>query len=126
MTSVAGTAEPQLPPIFHSIARAGVEKFKRSTKMEHRKGVKRKRSADLSSDSNSKCTKCKGINPLADVANKGPGRPRQKKLRRKPFRFPRQVNSMVKTKMLRAASIVQKGMLRYVNYYTIEYIKTSL
>ena len=111
MSSATDTAEPNLPPIFHSIAKAGVEEFKRSTKTEHRKGMKRKRNTGLSSDSNSKRIKCQGINPLADVTNKGPGRPRQKRLRRKPFRFPRQVNSQVKTQMLKAASIVQKGML---------------
>ena len=66
MSSAANTAEPNLPPIFHSIAKAGVEEFKRSTKTEHRKGMKRK-TLVLSSDSNIKCIKCQGINPLADV-----------------------------------------------------------
>ena len=42
MSSAADTAEPNLPPIFHSIAQAGVEEFKRSTKTVHRKGMKQK------------------------------------------------------------------------------------
>lgn len=41
MSSAADTAEPHLPPIFHSIAKAGVEEFKCSTKIEHRRGIKR-------------------------------------------------------------------------------------
>lgn len=56
--------------------------------------------------------------------NKGPGRPRQKRLRRKLFRFPRQVNSEVKTQMLRAASIVQKGMFKAK--YTLSVIQLLL
>ena len=102
MTSAADTAQPHLPPKFHSIAKAGVEEFKCSTKTEHRRGIE--------ANPNGKRKKYQGINPLTDITNKGPGRPRQKRLKRKPFRFPRQVNSQVKTKMLKAASIVQRGM----------------
>ena len=108
MTSAADTAQPHLPPIFHSIAKAGVEEFKCSTKTEHRRGIKRK--GNNEANPNGKRKKYQGINPLTDITNKGPGRPRQKRLRRKPFHFPRQVNSQVKTKMLKAASIVQRGM----------------
>ena len=110
MSSAADTAEPHLPPVFHSIAKAGVEEFKHTTKTERRKGMKRKRNTGLSADSTSKRIKCQGINLLADVTNKGPGPPRQKRLRRKSFHFPRQVNSQVKAQILKAASIVQKGM----------------
>ena len=110
MSSAADTTEPHIPPIFHSIAKAGVEEFKHSTKTEHRKGIKRKRNTGLSADSNSKRMRCRSINPLIDITNKAPGRPRQKRLRRKPSRVPRPVNGEVKTQMLKAASIVQKGM----------------
>ena len=95
MTSAADTAQPHLPPVFHSIAKAGVEEFKCSTKTEHRRGIKRKGNSEA--NPNGKRNKC---HPLTHTTNKGPGRPRQKRLRR-------QVNSQVKTKML---AIVQRGM----------------
>ena len=34
---------PKVPPVFHSIAKAGVEEFKATSKTLHRVGVKRKR-----------------------------------------------------------------------------------
>lgn len=110
MTSAADATKPHLPPIFHSIAKAGVEEFKCSTKTEHRRGIKRKRNTELLASPNGKRKKCQRTNPLTDITNKGPGRPRQKRLRRKPFRFPRQINSQGKTKILKAASIVQRGI----------------
>ena len=65
----------------------------------------------LSVESDNKRRKCKGVNPLMDITKKGPGCPWQKRMRRKPFKLPRQVNNQVKTRMLKAASLVQKGML---------------
>lgn len=47
--------------------------------------MKRKRNTGLSADSTSKRIKFQTINPLADVTNKGPGRPWQKRLKRKSF-----------------------------------------
>ena len=72
--------------------------------------MKRKRNVGLSAESDSKRH---ALNPLSDITNRGPGRPRQKRLRKKPFQFPRQVSSQVKPKMLKAASLVQRGACMY-------------
>lgn len=110
ISSATETSEPHTPPVFHSIAQAGVEEFRNTTKTMYRKGMKRKRNVGLSAESDSKCH---ALNPLSDITNRGPGRPRQKRLRKKPFQFPRQVSSQVKPKMLKAASLVQRGACMY-------------
>lgn len=97
------------PPIFHSIAQAGVEEFRSTTKTQHRKGTKRRRMDGLSAELDSRHKKSQQSNPLCEITNKGPGRPRQKKVRRKPFKFPTQVNNQVRTQMLKANSLVRKG-----------------
>jgi hypothetical protein len=71
MISAADTAQPHLPPIFHSIAKAGVEEFKCSTKTEHRRGIKRKRNTDLLASPSGKRKKCQGTNPLTDIIAHG-------------------------------------------------------
>ena len=75
---------PKVPPVFHSIAKAGVEEFKASSKTLHHVGVKRKRN-----DHNQLQTKKprKEVKPtcrleqedaLSQVAKRQNGRPRLK------------------------------------------------
>jgi len=42
LASSSTTMGPNMPPVFHSIAKAGVEEFKSTSKALHRVGVKRK------------------------------------------------------------------------------------
>ena len=87
-----------MPPVFHSIAKAGVEKFKATSKTLHRVGVKRKRN-----DHNQLQTKKprKEAKPtcrleqedeLSQVAKQQLGHPRLKRPQRKQPPLPRQVS----------------------------------
>ena len=111
MSSATETLASHISPIFHSIVQTGVKEFRSTTKTVHRKGMNRKRMGGLSVESDNKRRKGQGVNPLIDIMKKGPSRPWQKRMRRKPFKFQRQVNNQVKTRMLKTVSLVQKGML---------------
>ena len=106
---------PKVPPVFHSIAKAGVEEFKASSKTLHRVGVKRKRNGHNQLQTKKPRKEAKPTcrleqeDALSQVAKRQPGRPRLKRPQRKRPPLPRQVSTPVKQKMLKAAAILQRG-----------------
>ena len=107
---------PNMPPVFHSIAKAGVEEFKSTSKALHRVGVKRKHKDGNKSQAKKSRTEAKPTcrsqqdDALSQIKKRQPGRPRLKRLQRKRPPLPRQVSSPVKQTMLKAAAILQRGI----------------
>lgn len=98
------------PPVFHAIAKVGVQEFQTKSKAIQRIGTKRKRSGQ-EKPANAKLTKTapKKKNDLLEIVKRQPGRPRLKRLQRKQPALPRQVSEDAKEKMLKACTILRRG-----------------
>lgn len=103
LASSATATQPNGPPIFRAIERAGVEEFKSTTKTLHRVGVKRKKSKGKAP-----IKRIKMEDPLQSV-KRSIGRPKIKRAQRKRPALPRQVTDIAKAKMLKASQLLQKG-----------------
>lgn len=115
LTSAATTSHgPNTPPTFHAITQAGVEQFRKTSKVLHKVGVKRKRTNRETQGvkhAKPEHTECSyKQDALATVVKCKPGRPKLKRLQRKQPAMPRQVSSAGKVAMLKAAAILKRGM----------------
>ena len=118
METLAAAATTSLgsntPPAFHVIAQAGVEEFRRTNKVLHRVGAKRKqRNSQPPTVKQAKACQTEVAHQqdvLSQVVQRPPGRPKLKRLQRKRPVLPRQVSSTAKTTMLKAAAILRRGI----------------
>lgn len=108
-SSVSTSVGPTLPPIFHSIAKAGVQDFKHTTKAMHRVGIKRKHRVKQQQVNKTTKPRTHEQDPVSHVVKHQPGRPRLKRSQRKKPPLPRQVSSPNKHRMLKAAAILRRG-----------------
>ena len=115
----------QTPPVFHTIAKPGVEQFKTNCKSLHRVGVKRKcktrnQPPSKSSRSEATCTSASIVEEevmLTQLVKHEHGHPRLKRLQRKQPALPRQVSSPNRKRVLEAAAILRRGMLHSIPLY---------
>ena len=105
LASSATSIRPNEPPIFGAIAKAGVEEFRSTTKTLHRIGTKRKRD-----EKGKHPTRCEAHNPLQKAVQRGIGRPKVKRTQRKQPPLPRQVNEKSRSRMIKAAALLRKGI----------------
>ena len=93
-------------PIYTIIEKAGVEKFRQTTKLLHRTGVKHKQR---------KTTKLRKkkfkSDPLVMATTRGTGRPKLKQSKRKPNFIPRQMLDSSKIKILKLLDYCRKVRL---------------
>ena len=117
-SSATESTDNHLPPIFHSISQAGVKEFKSTTKTLLRIGTKRKRRGQGNTNQkNRKLNKGSLHESKIELkANQGPGRPKLKRTQRKKQPLPRQVSNYTKAKMMKAATVLRKGI--HSNMYT--------
>ena len=92
-----------IPPIFH-----GIQAFQ-----QPRKAIQRKRKCSYTKSQNkyAKTSIVSTSDALAKVSKNTPGRPRLKRIQRKNPALPRQVSTPTKSKMLKAAALLRRGML---------------
>ena len=115
------------PPVFHAIAKAGVEQFKKDNKRLHRVGVKRKCTNSKQPPSKNFLNEAASASivqqedTLTSLVNRKHGRPRLKRLQRKRPALPRQVSSPNKKRMLEAAAILRRGMLHSMPLYLVKF-----
>ena len=117
-SAAATTAGPNIPPVFHTISKAGVEEFRLTTKTLYRTGSKRKQKLQTPEHSQSpKRVKHDGqtqtmpqtSNQLVHLVKRTAGRPKLKRAQRKRPPFPRQVSSETRANMAKAAAILRRG-----------------
>ena len=99
------------PPTFKALAAAGVKDFRKSGKIIHRAGAKRKfcnTKGEGTVAKKKKLNTCSNVDVLQEAKRKEAGRPKLKRAQRRRPVLLRQVSSATKQ---RAALIIQRGMI---------------